>query len=88
MVVYYCLWDSLILTSILSFRTAALEYIGILYKISLGDCFLYLLLKSESESRSVMYDSLQPQGLYSPWNSPGQNTRVGSHSLLQGIVPT
>ena len=40
MVVYYCLWDSLILTSILSFRTAALEYIGILYKISLGDCFL------------------------------------------------
>ena len=25
---------------------------------------------------------------YSPWNSPGQNTRVGSRSLLQGIVPT
>ena len=25
---------------------------------------------------------------YSPWNSPGQNTRVGSLSLLQGIVPT
>ena len=30
-------------------------------------------------------DSLQPQGLYSPWNSPGQNTGVGSCSLLQGI---
>ena len=29
--------------------------------------------------------SLQPHGLYSPWNSPGQNTRVGSLSLLQGI---
>ena len=29
----------------------------------------------ESQSRSVMSDSLQPQGLYSPWNSPGQNTR-------------
>ena len=27
-------------------------------------------------------------GLYSPWNSPGQNTRVGSLSLLQGIFPT
>ena len=27
-------------------------------------------------------------GLYSPWNSPGQNTGVGSHSLLQGIFPT
>ena len=24
-------------------------------------------------------------GLYSPWNSPDQNTAVGSHSLLQGI---
>ena len=26
--------------------------------------------------------------LYSPWNSPGQNTEVGSHSLLQGIFPS
>ena len=35
-----------------------------------------------------MSDSLQPNGLYSPWNSPGQNTGVGSRSLLQGIFPT
>ena len=42
----------------------------------------------ESESRSVMSDSLWPHGLCSPWNSPGQNTRVGSLSLLQGIFPT
>ena len=41
-----------------------------------------------SESRSVMSDSLWPHGLYSPWNSPGQNTGVGSLSLLQGIFPT
>ena len=27
-------------------------------------------------------------GQYSPWNSPGQNTGVGSLSLLQGIFPT
>ena len=33
-------------------------------------------------------DSLRPHGLYSPWNSPGQNTGVGSLSLLQGIFPT
>jgi len=33
-------------------------------------------------------DSLWPHGLYSPWNSPGQNTGVGSYSLLQGIFPT
>ena len=25
-------------------------------------------------------------GLFSPWNSPGQNTGVGSLSLLQGII--
>ena len=39
-------------------------------------------------SRSVMSDSLWPHGLDSPWNSPGQNTGVGSLSLLQGIFPT
>ena len=26
--------------------------------------------------------------IYSPWNSPGQNTGMGSHCLLQGIFPT
>ena len=41
-----------------------------------------------SESCSVMSDSLHPHGLYSPWNSLGQNTEVGSLSLLQGIFPT
>ena len=34
------------------------------------------------------YPTLRPHGLYSPWNSPGQNTGVGSLSLLQGIFPT
>ena len=42
----------------------------------------------ESASHSVVSNSLQPHGLYSPWNSPGQNTGVGSLSLLQGIFPT
>ena len=35
-----------------------------------------------------MSDSLQLHGLYSPWNSPGQNTGVCKHSLRQGIFPT
>ena len=35
-----------------------------------------------------MSNSLQPHGLYSPWNSPGQNTGEGSLSLLQGIFST
>ena len=26
-------------------------------------------------------------GLYSPWNSPGQNTGVGSLFLLKGMIP-
>ena len=47
-----------------------------------------LRYKSESESRSVLSDSLWPHVLYSPWNSPGQNARVGRLSLLQGIFPT
>ena len=44
--------------------------------------------QSESESRSVLSDSLWPHGLYSPWNPPGQDTGVGSLSLLQGTFPT
>ena len=43
---------------------------------------------SESESRSVGSNSLQPDGLCSPWHSPGQNTGVGILSLLQATFPT
>ena len=45
-------------------------------------------------SCSVVSDSLQPHGLeparlLCPWEySPGKNTRVGCHALLQGIFPT
>ena len=42
----------------------------------------------ESESRSVVSHSLRPHGLHSPCNSPGQNTGVGSCSVLQGTFPT
>ena len=49
---------------------------------------LFLSMESESESRSVVSESLRPHGLHSPWNSPGQNTGVGSLPLLQGIFPT
>ena len=35
-----------------------------------------------------MSNSLLPHELYSPWDSPGQNTGVGRVSLLQGIFPT
>ena len=45
-------------------------------------------LDIESESCSVVSNSLRPRGLYSPWTSPGQNTGVGILSLLQRIFPT
>ena len=43
---------------------------------------------SEREGRAVVSNSLQPHGLWGPWDSPGQNTGVGSLSRLQGIFPT
>ena len=42
---------------------------------------------NESDSHSVVSNSLQPHGLYSPWNYPGQKTGVGSLSLLQRSNP-
>ena len=48
---------------------------------------------SKSVSRSVVSNSLHPCELYPtrllcPRNSPGKNTGVGCHVLLQGIFPT
>ena len=51
-------------------------------------CEIMLWNVAESESGSVVSDSLWPHGLHSPWNSPGQNTGVSSLSFLQGIFPT
>ena len=44
--------------------------------------------EQKSESHSVVSDSLQPYELYSPWNSPSQNTEECSCSLLPGNFPT
>ena len=46
------------------------------------------IMAGVSGSLAVIPFSLWPHGLYSPWNSPGQNTGVGSLSLLKGIFPT
>ena len=40
------------------------------------------------ESCSGVSNSVTPWTVYTPWNSPGQNTGMGSLSLLQGIFPT
>ena len=44
-------------------------------------------LRKWSQSCSVVFDSLWSHGLYSPWSSLGQNTGVGSFSLLQVLFP-
>ena len=48
--------------------------------------------KCKSVNHSAVSNSLRPHGLgpvslLCPWNSPGKNTGVGSHSLLQGVLP-
>ena len=45
-------------------------------------------IKKLKVSHSVMSESLGLHGLYSAWNSPGQNTGLGSLSILQGLFPT
>ena len=44
--------------------------------------------QTKKQGHSVVTGSLWPRGLYSLWNSPGQDTGVGSLSLLQGIFVT
>ena len=50
--------------------------------------FPFLICWYNSESHSVVSNSLWPHGLYSPWNSLGQNTGVVNLSLLQWIFPS
>ena len=73
-------------------RLQLFSFYGIFKKRSFLPPFTYsqleFLCERVSESHSVVFDSLRPHGLYSPLNSPGQNTGVGSLSLLQGIFPT
>ena len=45
-------------------------------------------VRGESESGSAVFNSLRLHRLYSPWNSPSQNTGMGTLSLPLGIFPT
>ena len=47
------------------------------------DAIQWVLIKWKSLSRVQFFATP-----HSPWNSPGQNTGMGSLSLLQGIFPT
>ena len=52
-------------------------------KVSTPVCVTYSFV-----SNSFRTHGLQPTSLLCSWDSPGKNTGVGSHSLLQGIFPT
>ena len=58
------------------------------WRVWLNESWLWNMVTTSevkwSESRLVVSDSLRPYGR--PWNSLGQNTGVGSLSLLQGIT--
>ena len=74
-------------------HSLALLFFGIGMKTDLfqfcGYCWVFqICCHIVSESCSVVSNSLQPHGLWSPWNSLGQNTGMGSLSLLQGVFPT
>ena len=45
-------------------------------------------LKWKSLSRVWLCTSIRSAKLFCPWNSPGKNTGVGTHSLLQGSFQT
>jgi len=49
--------------------------------------YLYFLGKWKWKSFSHAWLFTTPWTIFSLWNSSSQNTRVGSHSLLQGIFP-
>ena len=69
--------------------TKSWTWLSNLTELNSPSCQSPILTKgSSSESHSVVCASLRPHGLYSAWNSPGQNTGVCSLSLLQGISPT
>ena len=77
--------------------TMSREYSVVIYEFQhsisshLNQChqiFPHTILCCACQVASVMSNSLWRHGLYSPWNSLGQNTEVGSVSLLQGIFPT
>ena len=50
--------------------------------------FTWCVLSCSVASNFLRPDGLQPARLLCPWDSPGKNTGVGCHALLQGVFPT
>ena len=66
-------------------RAPVKENVQLILKKTQTPCWIFIHAVT-----SVLYESLQPYGWYPvrllcAWDSPGKNTGVGCHSLLQGI---
>ena len=53
-----------------------------------GEALQIAVKRRDTKSKGEKERYKHLNGLYTPWNSPGQNMGVGSPSLLQGIFPT
>ena len=66
-------------------QTGMLDFLSC-FPTLISSCFL--TCAKVSESCSIVSDSLRPHGLYSPWNSLGQYTGMGSLSVFRRSSPS
>ena len=59
------------------------EHVGVCFTLCVLSCSVASVVSNSSRPHG-----LQTPRLLCPWDSPGKNTGVGSHALLQGICPT
>ena len=64
------------------------HYIPHIYSISYVYIYTHSVLLAQSCPTLCEPTDCSPPCLLSPWSSPGKNTGVGYHLLLQGIYPT
>ena len=64
------------------------HYIPHIYNISYVYIYTHSVLLAQSCPTLCDPTDCSPPCLLSPWSSPGKNTGVGYHLLLQGIYPT
>ena len=88
--------SSLCFHSYIAFKIWFLEFIQFLHNISslplltalYSGLLIHLLLLFSRYVSLFAIPGLQPTRLLCPWNFPHNNTAVGCHFLLQGILPT
>ena len=74
-------------------RAVVWTYFGITFLWDWNENWFFAVLRPLLFSTSAVSNSLWPYGLWPtrllcPWYSPGQNTRVGCHDLLQRTILT